>query len=154
MFINFVFIIKHFVLDVDDAYPASSSSTRQRTPAWAEGPCPGLGSAGLVLGCATFWWAQLSEEPARRRPGASLVAVTWACIDEEASVSRAGGSTPCHGGERARPALLGCVGEQPVLQYLVDSLGISPELWSGDSSFSLGVHRGPLNLEELLFEMY
>ena len=41
-------------IDVDDANPASSSSTRRRRPAWSEGPCPGLGSARLVPGGATY----------------------------------------------------------------------------------------------------
>jgi hypothetical protein len=48
-------------------------------------PCPGLGSAGLARGGATFWGVQLGEEPgSHRRPGVSLVTVAWATIGAEA----------------------------------------------------------------------
>ena len=57
------------------------------------------------------------------------------------------GTSSCQGGGRARPSLHGCVGRQ-VLQYLAVSLGISPELWSCDGSFSLGVHRPRLRNRE------
>ena len=60
----------------------------------------------------------------RRRPGYSLVVVTWATFGAEAADPRGGGTLPCHGGGRARPSLLGCVGAQ-VLQYLAGSPGIS-----------------------------
>ena len=110
------------------------------TPAWPDRPCPGLGSAELVLGGATYRGAQLGEEPARRWPEPYLVAVAWTSDDAEAWGPRGGGASPCQWGGRARPSLLVCVGAH-VLQYLAGSPGISLELWSCDGSFSLGVHR-------------
>ena len=126
---------------MDDAYPASSSSSRRRTPpAWPDGPCPGLGSAGVVLGGATYRGAQVGEEPACHWPEPSLVAVAWASDGLEARGTRRGGASPCQWGGRTHPSLLVCIGAQ-VLQYLIGSPGISLELWSCDGSFSLGVHR-------------
>ena len=126
---------------MDDAYPASSSSSRRRTtPTWPDGPCAGLGSVGVVLGGATYRGAQVGEEPACRWPEPSLVAVAWASNGPEARGLRGGGASPCQWGGRARPSLLVCVGAQ-VLQYLAGSPGISLELWSRDGSFSVGVHR-------------
>ena len=61
----------HIVFVLDDARPASSPSTRSRRRPASEDPCPGLGSAGLALGGATFRGAPLGEEPgprSRRRP--------------------------------------------------------------------------------------
>jgi hypothetical protein len=128
--------------------PASSSSTRSRRRPASKAPCPGLGSAGLALGGATFRGAHLGEEPgSRRRPGASLLAGAWARFGAEAGIPRRGGTSPCQGGGRARPSLHGCYGRQ-VLQYMAGSLGISPELWSCDGSFSLGVHRPRLRNRE------
>ena len=58
---NVTLLLRHIVFVVDDARPASSLSTRpRRRPA---DPCPGLGSAGLALGGATFRGATLGEEP-------------------------------------------------------------------------------------------
>ena len=126
---------------MDDAYPASSSSSRWRTTlAWPDGPCPGLGSAGVVLGGATYRGAQVGEVPACCWPKTSLVAVAWASDGPEARRPRGGGASPCVCGGRTRPSLLVCVGAQ-VLQYLAGSLGISLELWSRDGSFSVGIHR-------------
>jgi hypothetical protein len=119
-----------FVLDVNDARPASSPSTRSRRRPASEEPCPGLGSAGLALGGATFRGAPLGEEPgpgSRRRPGAPLVAFAWATFGAEGAGPAGGGTSPCQGGGRERPSLHGCYGRQ-VLQYLAGSSGISPEL--------------------------
>ena len=130
-------------IDVDNAYPASSSSTRRWRPAWS-GPCSGLGSAGLALGGATFRGATISEEPgpgSRRRPSSPLVAFAWATFGAEGAGPAGGGTSPCQGGGRARPSLHGCVRGRQVLQYLAVSSGISLQLWSCEGSFSLGVHR-------------
>ena len=82
----------------------------------------------MALGGATFRGAQLGEEPgSHHRPGASLVAGAWATFSVEVGVPRGGGTSPCQGGEHARPSLLVCVGAQ-VLQYLAGSPGISLEL--------------------------
>src|SRR6266566_3660723 len=117
-----------FLLGVNDARPASSSSTCSRRRPASEGQRSGLGSARLALGGATFRGAQLGEEPgpgSRRRPGASLVAFAWATFGAEAAGPVGGSTSPCQGGGRARPSLHGGVGCQ-VLQYLADSSGISP----------------------------
>ena len=61
----------HIVFVFDDARPASLPSTRSRRRPTSEDPCPGLGSAGLALGGATWRGAPLGEEPSlgsRRRP--------------------------------------------------------------------------------------
>ena len=139
---------------MDDAYPASSSSSRRRTtPAWPDRPCPGLGSARVVLGGATYRGAQVGEEPACRWPEPSLVAVAWASDGPEARGPRGGGASLCQWGGRARPSLLVCVGAQ-VLQYLAGSPGISLELWSCDGSFSLGVHCWKYALEAIINGYY
>ena len=68
---NVTLLLRHIVFVVDDARPASSPSTRSRRRPASEDPCPGLGSAGLALGGATFRGATLGEEPgpgSRRRP--------------------------------------------------------------------------------------
>ena len=142
--------MRHIVFVVDDARPASSPSTRSRRCSASEDPCPGLSSAGLALGGATFRGATLGEEPgpgSRRRPSSPLVAFTWATFGAEGAGPAGGGTSPCQGGGRARPSLHGCYGRQ-VLQYLAGSLGRSPELWSSDGSFTLVVHRPRLRNRE------
>ena len=88
----------HIVFVFDDARPASSPSTRsQRRPA-SEDPCPGLGSAGLALGGATFRGATLDEEPgpgSRCRPSSPLVAFAWATFGAEGAGPAGGGASPC-----------------------------------------------------------
>ena len=119
-------------------------STRSRWRHASGDPCPGLGSAGLALGGATWRGAPLGEEPdlgSRRRPWSSLVAFAWATFGAEAAGPAGGGASPCQGGRRARPSLHGCYGRRQVLHYLVGSLGRWPEIWSCDGSFSLVVHR-------------
>ena len=117
----------HIVFVLDDARPASSPSTRSRRRPASEEPCPGLGSAGLALGGATFRGAHLlGEEPgSHRRPGTSLVAGAWATFSAEADDPARGGTSPCQGGGRARPSLHGDVGRR-VLEDLEGSSGISP----------------------------
>ena len=115
----------HIVFVVDDARPASLSSTHPRRRPASEDPCPGLGSAGLALGGATFRGVTLGEEPgpgSRRRPSSPLVAFAWATFGAEGAGPAGGGTSPCQGGGRARPSLHGCYGRQ-VLQYLAGSLG-------------------------------
>ena len=127
---NVTLLLRHIVFVVDDARPASSPSTRSRRRPASEDPCPGLGSAGLALGGATFRGATLGEEPgpgSRRRPSSPLVAFAWATFGAEGAGPAGGGTSPCQGGGRARPSLHGCYGRQ-VLQYLAGSLGRSPEL--------------------------
>ena len=53
-----------FVLDVNDAWPASLPSTHSRRRPASKEPCPGLGSAGLALGGATFRGRRLVRNPA------------------------------------------------------------------------------------------
>ena len=68
---NVTFLLRHIVFAVDDAWPASSPSTRSRRRPTLEDPCPGLGSVGLALGGSTWRGAPLGEEPglgSRRRP--------------------------------------------------------------------------------------
>ena len=60
---NVTLLLRHIVFVVDDARPASSPSTRSRQRPALEDPCPGLGSAGLALGGATWRGATLGEEP-------------------------------------------------------------------------------------------
>ena len=140
---NVTLLLRHILFVVDDARPASSPLTRPRRRPASEDPCPGLGSAGLALGGATFRGATLGEEPgpgSRRRPSSPLVAFAWATFGAEGAGPAGGGTSSCQGGGRARPSLHGCYGRQ-VLQYLAGSLGRWPEIWSCDGSFSLGVHR-------------
>ena len=141
---NVTLLLRHIVFVVDDARPASSPSTRSRWRPALEDPCPGLGSAGLTLGGATFRDATLGEEPgpgSRRRPSSPLVAFVWDTFGAEGAGPAGGGTSPCQGGGRARPSLHGCVRGRQVLQYLAVSSGISLQLWSCEGSFSLGVHR-------------
>ena len=138
----------YIVFVFDDARPTSSLSTRSRRRPASEDPCPGLGSAGLALGGATFRGSPLGEEPgSRRQPWDPLVAFPWATFGTEGAVPAGGGASPCHGGGRACSSLHGCYGRR-VLQYLAGSLGRWPELWSCDGSFSLGVHRPRLRNRE------
>ena len=142
--------MRHIVFVVDDARPASSLSTRSRRRPASEDPCPGLGSARLALGGATFRGSPLGEEPglgSRRRPWAPLVAFVWATFGAEGAGPAGGGASSCQGGGQARPSLHGCYGRQ-VLQYLAESLVRSPELWFCDGFFSLGVHRPRLRNRE------
>ena len=127
---NVTLLLRHIVFVVDDARTASSPSTRSRRRPASEDPCPGVGSAGLALGGATFRGATLAEEPdpgSRRRPSSPLVAFAWATFGAEGAGPAGGGTSSCQGGGRARPSLHGCYGRQ-VLQYLAGSLGRSPEL--------------------------
>ena len=69
--LKYVTFRAHIVFVFDDTRPASSPSTRSRRRPASEDPCPGLGSAGLALGGATWRGATLGEEPglgSRRRP--------------------------------------------------------------------------------------
>ena len=135
----------YIVFVFDDARHASSPSTRSRRD-----PCPGLGSAGLALGGATFRGSPLGEElgpGSRRRPWPPLVAFAWATFGAEGAGPAGGGVASCQGGGRARPSLHGYYGRQ-VLQYPADSLGRWLELWSCDGSFCLGVHRSRLRNRE------
>ena len=122
---NVTLLLRHIVFVVDDARPASSPLTRSRRRPISEDPCPGLGSAELALGGATFRGATLGEEPgpgSRRRPSSPLVAFAWATFGAEGAGPAGGGTSPCQEGGRARPSLHGCYGCQ-VLQYLAGSLG-------------------------------
>ena len=103
---NVTLLWRHIVFVVDDARPASSSSTRLRRRPASKDPCPGLGSAGLALGGATFRGATLGEEPgpgSRRRPSSPLGAFAWATFGAEGAGPAGGGTSPCQGGGRARP---------------------------------------------------
>jgi hypothetical protein len=87
-----------------------------------------VGSAGLAVGCVTFWGAQLGEESgSRHRPRSSLVAVAWAMSDVEGAGPRGGGTSPYQRGGGAHPSLHVCLG-QDVFQHLGVSSGISCEL--------------------------
>ena len=122
---NVTLLLRHIVV-VNDAPPASSPSTRSRRRPGSEDPCPGLGSAGLALGGATFRGTTLGEEPgpgSRRRPSSPLVAFAWGTFGAEGVGPAEGGTSPCQGGGRACPSLHGCYGRRQVLHYLVGSLG-------------------------------
>src|SRR3954462_12795443 len=91
-----------------------------------------------------FRGASLSEESGScRRPGYSLVEVTWSTVGAEGAGPRGGCTTTYQGGGRPRPSLHGGVGRRRVLQFMAGASGISPYLRVSDGSFSLGVHRQP-----------
>ena len=70
---NVTLLLRHIVFVVDDARPASSPSTRFRRRLASKDPCPGLGSAGLALGGATWRGAPLGEEPDLGVPSSTLI---------------------------------------------------------------------------------
>ena len=95
---NVNLLLRHIVFVVDDVRPASSPSTHSRRRPASEDPCPGLGSAGLALGGATFRGATLGEEPgpgSRRRPSSPLVAFAWATFGAEGAGPAGGGASSC-----------------------------------------------------------
>ena len=94
-------LLWRIVFVLDDARPASSPSTHSRRCPASEDPCPGLGSAGLALGGATFRGSPLGEEPgpgSRRRPSSPLVAFAWATFGAEGAGPAGGGTSPCQAG--------------------------------------------------------
>ena len=77
---------------------------------------------GVVVDPDLLWW-QLSG------PGAM-----W-----REPTPRRGGTASCQGGGRARPVLHAHF-RSPGRQYLAASSGTLPEIFSGDGSYTLGVH--------------